>query len=161
MFVQEADLFKGLSQETISEVSKIMVEQSSGKGDVLFNEGDPAENFYVLMEGRVRLSIGRGGEIEYTVSSPGEAFGWSSLVGRDVYTAEAECLTPCRLIKIERESLNKIFEKQPASGMLFFRQLAGAIGQRLIYTYNTFLSQRTPGTDTSYGTGQVTDTSED
>lgn len=161
MFVQEADLFKGLDQEFMNEVSKIMVEQSSGKGDVLFNEGDPAGNFYVLMEGRVRLSLGRGGEIEYTVSSPGEAFGWSSLVGRDVYTAQAECLTPCRLIKIGKENLNKIFEKHPESGMLFFRQLAGAIGQRLIYTYNSFLSQRGLEGDRSYGTGQVTETSEE
>jgi CRP-like cAMP-binding protein len=156
MFIQEADLFKGLNQETMNEISKIMVQQSYAPGELLFAEGDPANYFYVLIEGRVRLSIGRLGEIDYTVSNSGEAFGWSSLVGREVYTAQAECVTPCELIKIERDSLDKVFQRQPASGMLFFKGLAGAIGQRLIHTYNVFLSQRSPQLDSSYGTGQVT-----
>jgi CRP-like cAMP-binding protein len=155
MYIQEADIFKGLSQETMNQVSRIMVQQSCAKGEVLFTEGDPATHFYILMEGRVRLSVGKFGEIDYTVSNAGEAFGWSSLVGRDLYTAQAECVTPCELIKIKGESLNRIFEREPAGGMLFFKGLAAAIGQRLIHSYSTFLAQQSPQLDTSYGTGQV------
>ncbi|HTY24274.1 MAG TPA: cyclic nucleotide-binding domain-containing protein [Desulfomonilaceae bacterium] len=155
MFIQQADLFREVDQETMNEISAIMVEQSYDRGAILFAEGDPADYFFILKEGRVRLAVGKEAEIDYPVSSPGEAFGWSSLVGRDLYTAQAECQTACKLIKIEGESLQKIFNKHPESGMIFFKRLAGAIGQRLIHTYNAFLLRQSPQHDVSYGTRQV------
>jgi CRP-like cAMP-binding protein len=161
MFLKEADLFMGLSQETMSEISKIMVEESHDKGAVLFSEGDPAQHFYVLMEGRVRLALGKEAAIDYTVSNPGEAFGWSALVDRPSYTAGAECESPTRVIRIGKEELNKILEKQPGSGMMFFKRLAGALGDRLIYAYDAFLSENRPGSAASYGSGQVTGAGED
>lgn len=161
MFLKEADLFMGLSQETMNEIAKIMVEESYDKGALLFSEGDPAQYFYVLEEGKVRLALGKEAKIDYTVSNPGEAFGWSALVDRQCYTAAAECESPTKVIKIEKDQLNKILEKQPGNGMMFFKRLAGAIGERLIYSYNVFLSEHRRGSDASYGTGQVTDTRED
>jgi len=161
MFLKEADLFMGLSQETMNEIAKIMVEESYDKGALLFSEGDPAQYFYVLQEGRVRLALGKEAKIDYTVSNPGEAFGWSALVDRPSYTAAAECESPTRLIKIGKEELNKILEKQPGSGMIFFKRLAGALGERLIYAYNAFLSENRLGSSASYGSGQVTDARED
>ncbi|MBI4965855.1 MAG: cyclic nucleotide-binding domain-containing protein [Desulfomonile tiedjei] len=161
MFLKEADLFMGLSQETMSEIGKIMVEESYNKGALLFSEGDPAQYFYVLQEGRVRLAIGKEGKIDYTVSNPGEAFGWSALVDRQCYTTAAECESPTKLIRIEKEKLNKVLERDPGGGMMFFKRLAGAIGERLIHSYNSFLSEQRPGGGASYGSGQVTDARED
>ncbi len=161
MFIQQADLFRDVNQEAMNEISSIMVEESHDKGVILFAEGDPANHFFILREGRVRLAVGKEATIDYPVSTPGEAFGWSSLVGRDTYTAQAECETACKLIKIEKESLHNIFGRHPESGMAFFKGLAGAIGQRLIYAYNAFVLEQSPARDTSYGTGQTMDTSVD
>lgn len=141
MFVQKADLFADLSPEIMDQVSKIMVEESYEPGSFVFKAGSPARHFYVLVDGRVRLFIGTKAEISYTVSSPGEAFGWTGLVDRPLYTATAECSTPTKVMKIDSESLKKIFEKETASGMLFFKRLAGAVVQRLIYNYETFISE--------------------
>jgi len=149
MFIQEADLFRGVDQETMNEVSAIMVEESYEKGTILFVEGDPATHFFVLEEGRVRLVVRKEAELDYPVTRPGEAFGWSSLVGRDLYTAQAECETPCKLIKIEGERLQKIFQRHPDSGIVFFKGLAGAIGKRLISTYDALLSRQS--SEASYG----------
>jgi CRP-like cAMP-binding protein len=151
MFIQEADLFRELDQEIMNEISTIMVEQSYDKGAILFVEGDPAIHFFILEEGRVRLAVGKETKLDYPLSRPGDAFGWSSLVGRDSYTAQAECETACELIKIEGESLQKIFQRHPESGMVFFKRLAGAIGQRLISTYNALLTSKSPERDMSYG----------
>ena len=161
MFIQEAELFKGLSQDFMNELAKIMVEESYGKGTVLFADGDPAGFFYVLAEGRVRLAIGQQAEIEYSISNPGEAFGWSSLVDRPAYTARAECVAPSRLIKIEKEQLGKILAKHPVDGMEFFKRLAAAIGQRLIVMYNAFLESQGAERPVSFGSGQVSQASEE
>ena len=154
MIIQKADLFKDLSPETMNEVSKIMVEESCDKGSAVFRAGNPAKNFYVLVDGTIRLSMGSGAEIDYTVSRPGEAFGWSGMVERPVYMATAECLTPCKLIKIENEKLNTVLKNDPVGGMTFYKCLGGCIVQRLGYNYDAFLSEGSlKGVTASYGSG--------
>ncbi|MBI5571240.1 MAG: cyclic nucleotide-binding domain-containing protein [Desulfomonile tiedjei] len=141
MIIQKAELFKGLSPEIMNEISKIMIEESCEPGTFVFQAGAPAKHFYILGEGRVRLFIGTKAEITYTVNSPGEAFGWTGLVDRPAYVATAECVAPSKITKIENEKLAKVFENDAASGMLFFKRLAGIVVQRLINNYEAFLSE--------------------
>ena len=75
MTIQEAALFKGMSKEIINEIAEIMVEESYGEGDFLFQEGDPANYFYILEEGSVRLSFEEKGYIIFTLSNSGKPIG--------------------------------------------------------------------------------------
>jgi CRP-like cAMP-binding protein len=140
MFILESDLFKGLSQEVIEEIDRVTFDESYAEGALLFKEGDPARNFYILAAGKVKLTIGEKGHITHLVSNPGEAFGWSSLLEHGFYTASAECSAPTRLLRIEKEELDKIFEKHSASGLLFFKRLAAVIGKRLVSSYHSLLA---------------------
>jgi len=140
MFILEADLFKGMSEEVIKEIGRVTFEESYEEGTFLFKEGDPASNFYILAAGKVKLTIGEEGHITHLVSYPGEAFGWSSLVEHGFYTASAECSAPTRLLRIEKEELDKIFEKHSDSGLLFFKRLAAVVGKRLISSYHSLLA---------------------
>jgi CRP-like cAMP-binding protein len=135
MFIENAYLFQGMSPEFLEQISQSLIEESYPEGDFLFRQGEPAGFLYVLQEGRVRLTVGERGQVAHTVSNPGEAFGWSSLVERPGYTASAKCVAPTRVIKIGRQNLNRIFERDPASGLMFFRRLARVISQRLVDTY--------------------------
>lgn len=132
MFVPKTDVFKDLRRETVDEISDIALEESFDKGTVLFSRGDPASHFYILVDGSVRLRIGQQSTIDYVVGNLGEAFGWSSVVDRDAYTASAECLEPTKLMKIDKVRLQEIFDKHPDSGTVFYKRLAQAIGTRLI-----------------------------
>jgi CRP-like cAMP-binding protein len=151
MIIQESDLFKGLSPEIINEIANIMTEESYHKGDFIFTAESPAEHFYILEEGQIRLNVGEEGRITHVVNHPGEAFGWSSLVDHETYTASAECMAPTKVIRIERKKLNAAFEKDPTSGMIFFRRLAEIVGQRLIHSYFTVLSAYKSEGPPSYG----------
>jgi CRP-like cAMP-binding protein len=160
MIIQKAELFKDLGPEIVGEISNIMVEESYEKGSLVFKAGDPANSFYLVVDGRVRLSMGAEGRIDYTASLPGEAFGWTGMVDRPGYVATAECVTPCKVIKVEKAKLNQVLEKDPASGMIFFKRLAGAVVQRLIDNYGAFLSEGSL-TGVTYGSGQVMSSGED
>lgn len=160
MIIQEADLFKDLSKEAVSELTKIMAEESHEKGSTVFKAGDPNTSFYLVMDGRVRLVIGTEAQIDYTASRSGEAFGWTGMVDRPGYVATAECLTPCKLIRIEKEKLAKILEQFPRDGMTFYKRLAAAVVQRLMDNYHTFLSEGGLK-GVTYGSGQVMGTGEE
>jgi CRP-like cAMP-binding protein len=135
MFVQQTELFSGMDKDFVKEVYDLTIKESLEEGDVLFREGDAARHFYILLKGRVRLGTRETGQVVHTVSRPGEAFGWSSLVDRDVYSASAECIVPTKLLKIDREDLQTILGKDPTNGLFLFKRLAKALGERLINSY--------------------------
>jgi CRP-like cAMP-binding protein len=135
MYIQQADLTRGVGKDFVNELTVISVKNAHDKGDILFRKGDPAKHAYLLLMGRVHLKMGETGHVIHIVSRPGETFGWSSLVGRDVYSTTAECITATNLRKLHREDFKKLLEKDPVNGLIFFQRLAGMLGERLLESY--------------------------
>ena len=135
MYIKQSDLLLGTSMDFVKKIMDISRMISHEKGDVLFHENDAAHYFYILLNGRVKLSAGVGGQVVYDVGQNGEAFGWSSLIGRDVYSASAECVEPTKLLVADRKKLGKILEDDPANGLILLKQLAATLGNRLMETY--------------------------
>lgn len=135
MFIKQSDLFLGTSLDFVKSFMDISQMASHPAGDFLFHEKDPAQYFYILINGWVRLRIGKPGQVVYDARKNGEAFGWSSLIGRDAYSASAECVEPVKLLKTDREKLLEILAKDPANGFVFFQRLAATLGNRLLQSY--------------------------
>ena len=161
MFLPHTKVFKDIRQEAIDDISKIAVEEMHGKGTMLFSAGSQAKDFYILVDGTVGLTIGNEATAHYTVSEIGESFGWSSLVGRDFYSANAECLEPTKVIRIGSAELEKVFDAHARSGRVFYRRLAEALGQRWLDAHGAFMSELERDRDVSYGTGRIAITEED
>ena len=158
MYLNQKDIFWGINKAFVKEIMNIAITETQKKGTVLFQEGDLANQFYILLKGRVKLRLGQIGQSVYMVSSAGEAFGWSSLTGRDTYSASAECLSETKLLKIEKDPLQKAIEKDPSNGLILFRRLAELLGDRLIQTYTLLSSAYRAESSSSFGTGQVVST---
>jgi CRP-like cAMP-binding protein len=132
MFLPRSDIFKDLRQEAINDISEIAVEETYDRSATLFSAGDAANHFYILVKGSVLLTIGDTVPKEYVVHNLGETFGWSSVVGNECYTAAAKCLTPAKVLKINKTDLEKVFDAHERSGRKFYMSLARQLGQRLI-----------------------------
>ena len=135
MYSQQKELLHGMSRDFIEELMSASIEESHDQGSLIFREGERASHFYILLEGQINIRIGDGWHMVSTVYHPGEIFGWSSLVGGEEYTATAECKKPTKLLKISAEKLQKLLEKDQANGFIFYKRLAGILGNRLIYSY--------------------------
>lgn len=132
MFLPKSDIFKDMRQEAINEISEIAEEHEYDRGATLFSAGDPATYFYLLVSGSVMLTTGDHRPKEYVVHNLGEGFGWSSVVGDDVYTASAQCLVPTKVLRIDKTDLETVFDAHERSGRKFYKSLAKQLGQRLI-----------------------------
>ncbi len=154
MFIAQADLFPGMNRDLVKEIMDVAVKETHSAGAVLFREGDPATYFYILLKGQIRLTVGTAGPI-YTASHAGEALGWSSLLGRDVYSAAAECASETRLLKFEGKKVAELLDKDPASGQLFFKRLAATLGNRLLQAYHVMAGVTPSESSVSFGTGQT------
>jgi CRP-like cAMP-binding protein len=135
MYIQQADLTRGISRDFVKKLAAVSVKEAHEQGTILFRKGDPADFAYLLLMGRVHLKIGETGHVVHIVSRPGETFGWSSLAGRDVYSSTAECVKQTDLRKLDRDDLKRLLDKDPANGLIFFQRLAGMLGERLLESY--------------------------
>lgn len=158
MHIEHFDLLKGMQREFNMAFMELAIKEEHEEGGFLFRQGDKASHFYILVKGNVKLSIGDVGHLVHTVDHAGSAFGWSSLLDMEVYSASAECRIPTQLLKFDVEKLQKVFETYPASAHIFFKRLARIIGNRLLQSYKTIASAPQAEISTSFGTGQVLET---
>ncbi len=154
MYVQQANFFFGTSMTFANEIMKTAVREFHPTGTVIFKEGAAANHFYVLLEGRVRISIGESGHVVYIVSRGGEAFGWSSLVGRERYTASTESIEPTTLMSFERERFQQVLAKDPVNGMVLYKGLANMLSGRLLETYRMISGLSLSEQTVASGSGQ-------
>ena len=135
MYIKQSELFTGTSMDFVKKFMDISEMSSHNEGEILFRENDPAKFFFILLNGCVKLSVGQPEQVVYEARRNGEAFGWSSLIGGDVYSASAECMEPTKLLKTDSDRLTQILEADSENGIIFFKQLAATLGSRLLEAY--------------------------
>ena len=135
MYLKSADLFLGMGKEFVTEALDISTKLSRAEGDYLFHQNEPAGHFYILLKGKVRLSLGKTGPVVYVAKHPSEIIGWSSIIGRDAYSASAQCMQPTNLLGFDRQGFLNLLEKNPINEAILFRRLAEMLGNRLLELY--------------------------
>ena len=155
MYFKQKDIFRAMNKSFVKKIMNVSTTESYEQGDLLFKQGDLANQFYILLKGRIKLTLGEIGRSVYIVSHAGEAFGWSSLIDRETYTASAECMTLVKLLRFDQEKVLKTLEEDPANGLVFFKRLADILGNRLLHSYEMLSTAAQTVESSSFGTGQV------
>ena len=136
MYIKQSDLLWGLDNHFIKEFIESAMKKTHPEGYTLFSAGDPADFFYILVKGSIRLSVGDENKTTYLVERAGEAFGWSGLVGMPKYSATAVCAKESMVMIFAKEFAQEVTEADTVNGMRFYRRLARMLGNRLIHSYN-------------------------
>lgn len=135
MYLKQSDLFWGISQNVIQSITAKAVQQEFHAGDTIFKTDEPADCFYVLIKGRVRLELRATGRKVYSSERVGEIFGWSALIGRKNYSATVICEKQTMVLKFHKKNIQHLLDQDPESAAIFYKQLASALGNRLLTVY--------------------------
>jgi len=101
------------------------------KGAVIFRQGDEGHEMFVVAEGRIRLTIGKGGhETEVNKLGPGEFFGELSLLSGEPRSATATALEDTTLLAIGRD----VYAMMVQDDLDIVFRMFNIQGQRLIRT---------------------------
>jgi CRP-like cAMP-binding protein len=133
MHFSQADMFWGMSIDFVKSVTDLAVHITCHEDDRLFDIGDEADRFYILLKGSVTMERGR--DKLYTAHQPGEIFGWSALIHRDAYAASATCADDSELLNIKKEPFLKLLETTPADKATLYERLAKMLGNQLLEVY--------------------------
>jgi CRP/FNR family transcriptional regulator, cyclic AMP receptor protein len=93
-------------------------------GQVVFNQGDEAEEMYVVLQGAIDITV--GGKPVGT-AEPGETFGEMALIDRSRRSGTAVAKTDCRVVPIDRRRFLFMVTETPN----FALQLMGTMAERL------------------------------
>lgn len=105
--------------------------------DVVFDQGEPAEFLYLLIEGEVmvRFKPDDGSEITVARVKPEGVVGWSAALGSPAYTSAAVCSTACQMLRVSSQAMRELYHRDPETGCLLLERLAIIIAQRLRNTH--------------------------
>ena len=143
MYIRESELFKGMPEHVVNEISRISSEEVLPEGHVLFKNGDSADYLYILEEGLVEITLHGEGKLVFIVDEFGTVFGWSALVHPKLYTATAKCKKNSRLVKLDGDRLMRIFRNYPEEGLTVMSRLCGVIAGRLMTCYDELVQSET------------------
>jgi len=155
MYFHQKDLLSGLDRGFVKRLMERTEKKTYEAHEFIFHEGHHASRFYVLVRGGVTLTFGASGQVVFTINHAGEAFGWSSLLGRHVYSATAQCTAPTRVIRIDRVKFNALLDADPANGLILVRHLAEMLGDRLNRTHQMLAARGASEVAATYGSGQI------
>jgi CRP/FNR family cyclic AMP-dependent transcriptional regulator len=131
-----------IGEQDLYQIAMIAEEVTADTGTVLFEECQPAEALYLLLEGSIDLyqkseeEYHPKGRKEFLVGeiNPGEIFSISSLLEPYVLNASARASKPSGFLIFEAAALRRLGDQNPQLGYVLMRQVAKALMERLAYT---------------------------
>jgi sulfate permease, SulP family len=100
----------------------------------LFCRGDAGSSMYIIEAGQIEIRIAGNGPASHTrlaVFGPGSIFGELSMLMSQQRTADAVCVTPARLLELDRRSLDQLESSAPRLYAALMRNLNMHIANRL------------------------------
>jgi len=137
-FLRTMVLFKDLAEPHLAALSLRLRERRLGKGEVLFREGDPGRELFLIREGSVVISKPVMGRVEQVLArmGPGEFFGEMSLFDESTRSATVQAETKTVLLSLDREKLQELIEMNPQAAAAFFYRLVQVLIRRIRETGN-------------------------
>lgn len=125
----QVPLFSILDEQELGALAERVDQETFAAGKVVFEQGHPGEALYVVLSGKVEISIKKhdGEMVVVETATPGEFFGEISLLDAGPRTATATAAEQSELLVVDRGDLDHLFRVKPAAAM----DLLAATGKRL------------------------------
>ena len=100
------------------------------QGTVLFRDGEPGKEMYVVQQGKVHVSK-KVGEVEKILATlgPGEFLGEMSILNNKPRSATATCATACKLLVIDAKTFEAMIRGNAEIAIRMIKKLADRIAE--------------------------------
>jgi CRP/FNR family transcriptional regulator, nitrogen oxide reductase regulator len=123
------DLFADLEPPHMSEIMSAAVRRMVEAGTILFFQGDPADTFYIVIKGRIKLSqvTPDGQQVILRYSASGESFGVIAVLSEMEYPVTAEAAAESQLLTWDRSTMRRLMERYPQIALNSLQILASRV----------------------------------
>ncbi len=110
MFLRAVPTFAGCELEILRRVAERFVAQRFAADEVILSEGEPGQEFYVVTEGRVAITV-RGEPVAEL--GPRQYFGEMALFDGRPRSATATALEAATLLRLDRDDFYQLGRESP------------------------------------------------
>jgi len=137
----ETSIFQDLNHSQLELVRPIFIPCYFDSETMLFEQGDPADHLYLVLDGEVTIRFKPDDAPVITVArvKTGGIVGWSAAVGSPTYTSGAICSSGFQALRVRGDDLRTLCKKYPDTGSLVLERLADVIAERLQNTHSQVL----------------------
>jgi CRP/FNR family transcriptional regulator, cyclic AMP receptor protein len=131
--LRDHKFFAGLDPDYLSLIAGCAANEVFPADAFLFREGEPAQTFYLIREGKVALEIaapGRGALVVQTLGE-GEVVGFSWLIAPHRWEFDGRAVEPVRALRMDGTCLRAKFDDDPRLGYELMRRFARLTVNRL------------------------------
>lgn len=123
--LRKVPLFEHLNEFQFEWLATHSEEVRVPKGEYVYHEGDPADYFYVVMEGEIQVSHDMNGhEMVLALHKPGNFSGEVPLLSGTPYIASSRALVDTRLLRLDSQSFRDMFGVCPVIVSKLFSALS-------------------------------------
>ncbi len=130
--LQQVPLFAALPASEVKYLTEILNDREFSAGTVFIQEGESADDFFILLEGQLEIikALGTANERVLHVSEAGSFIGEMGLINPEGRrTASVRARTPARLLGMTRADFNVLLDRQPALVHKMMRVLSQRLDQ--------------------------------
>jgi CRP/FNR family transcriptional regulator, cyclic AMP receptor protein len=131
--IERHALFRGLPKHHISLLAEAAMMKEFAADELIFREGDPANRFYLILDGEVALESANAHRENVVVQTIGadDVLGWSWLFPPYYWHFGARATKPTKAIFFYGTWLRESCERSPEFGYEMMRRMANVMLQRL------------------------------
>lgn len=132
-FLEEHPLLQGISPEDLRIVVGCATTVRFNPGEMIFHEGDEANQFYIIRQGLVEISVGTAecGAVVIQTLGERDILGWSWLVPPYRWHFDARCVEITRAVALDGKALRVLCEEDYRLGYELSRRCVGTMEERL------------------------------
>lgn len=134
-------LLQNLSDEMLGRMLPMVHAYQFKEREVIFEEGERADNFYMLKRGKILLEVEISEAIIISLGSikSGYSFGWSALIPGSSYTSYAVCTEPCDVLSVPGNSFLGLLHQDHTMGYILMESVVKILKNRLERRTGQFL----------------------
>lgn len=123
--LREVPLFSGLSGEDLEALAAIVSRRKYDRAETLFLQGDPGEEFLVLIEGSVKVELMNqdGKELTLTILKPFQFLGELALLDDVPRSATVVAMEKSEFLTINKKDFARVVDSYPKMCIPMLRQL--------------------------------------
>ncbi len=147
--LKQCPVFSELNQAELKSIACLTEEKQYEAGTTIFQKGDDANVFSVLLEGKVALQkmlptsqTGVHRRITVDIANPNEVINWSALVEPHTCLLGAVCLQNARVLQINGLGFEGLIRDEPKVGHRILKELVKVVDLKLEETRNILASER-------------------
>ncbi len=125
--------FKGLGDSSIKFLAECASERSLQEGEVLFKQGNKADKFYLLRDGRIAIQVPAlmGPALEIQSLGKDKVLGWSWMIAPYRWHFLARALEDSIVLEFDGSAILERCENDPRFGYELLKRFAALMSERL------------------------------